>query len=178
MKEDTKVYQIKQGGRIAFDTGLIMWHHFFKGECMEEVHYYSTNVTWNEGKTGDLSEPTLPKIEVATPPEFPGGVPNIWSPEHLYVAAANACLMTTFLAIAENSKLEFLSYTCEGTGKLERVEKRFMVSEIELKPEIVVTDDHAAERARRIIEKAEQACLITNSMKTKVFLSPDIRTRD
>ena len=141
---------------------------------MEELHYYSTSLTWKEGRIGDLSEPTMPSIQVATPPEFPGGVPNTWSPEHLFVASANVCLMTTFLAIAENSKLEFVSYTCEGTGKLEKVDKGFMISEIELKPEIVVPDEHAAERALKIIEKSERACLISSSMKTKIVLSPDI----
>jgi organic hydroperoxide reductase OsmC/OhrA len=74
---------------------------------MNDIHYYNTSVSWSEGRIGQISEPTLPTIQVATPPEFPKGVPNYWSPEHLFVAAANVCLMTTFLAIAENSKLEF-----------------------------------------------------------------------
>jgi organic hydroperoxide reductase OsmC/OhrA len=82
--------------------------------------------------------------------------------------------MTTFLAIAENSKLEFVSYACEGTGKLEKVDRSYVISEIELKPEIVVPDEHAAERALKIIEKSERACLISSSMKTKIVLSPDI----
>ncbi len=53
-----------------------------------------------------FSSPVLnTKIEVATPPEFPKGIAGIWSPEHLLVAAVSSCLMTTFLAVAENSKL-------------------------------------------------------------------------
>jgi len=35
-------------------------------------------------------------IEVATLPEFPKGIPGIWSPEHLFTAAVSSCLMTTF----------------------------------------------------------------------------------
>jgi len=143
---------------------------------MENAHFYTTTVSWKEGRVGTLTEPTLPDIEVATPPEFPGGVPNIWSPEHLFVASANVCLMTTFLAIAENSKLEFSSFSCEATGKLEKVDGVFMISEIELKPKINVPDDRAAERAGRIIEKSERACLISNSMKTAVILTPEIVT--
>ena len=56
-------------------------------------------------------------IEVATPPEFPKGIAGIWSPEHLFVAAISGCLMTTFLAIAENSTLEFTSFSCQAKGK-------------------------------------------------------------
>jgi len=62
----------------------------------------------------------LPVLGVATPPES----------EHLFVAAAEACLMTTFLAIAESSKLEFLSYSSEAERLLERTDQGFMITRI------------------------------------------------
>lgn len=141
---------------------------------MDNVHYYNTTVRWTEGRKGELIEPTMPTIEVATPPEFPKGVPNTWSPEHLYVASANICLMTTFLAIAENSKLDFKSFECDGVGKLEKVDGRFMISEIVLKPKVVVTQEKDIERAQRIVEKAENHCLISNSMKTEIKLEMNV----
>jgi len=143
---------------------------------MEEKHFYNTSVKWDEGRVGTLTSPTLDSFKVATPPEFPKGVPNIWSPEHLYVAAVNVCLMTTFVAVAENSKLEVESYSCEGTGKLEKVDGNFMISEIELKPLIKIKFEKDKERAERIINKSENICLITNSINTKIILSPQIIT--
>lgn len=143
---------------------------------MNDVHYYKTYLKWDEGRIGTLSSETLDSFKVATPPEFPKGVPNTWSPEHLYVASINACLMTTFLAIAENSKLEFISFSCESKGKLEKVDGRFMISEVELRPEIKVNNERDKERAGRIIVKAEEHCLISNSVKTKIILSPNIIT--
>ncbi len=75
---------------------------------MQEPHYYDVTVTWQHDRKGIMQSDTLPNtIEVATPPEFTKGMPGIWSPEHLLVAAVNSCLMTTFLAIAENSRLAF-----------------------------------------------------------------------
>ena len=65
----------------------------------------------------DLCVPVLDtRVEVATPPEFANGMPGIWSPEHLFVAAVNSCLMTTYLAIADNSKLPFVSFSSRATG--------------------------------------------------------------
>jgi len=142
---------------------------------MASVHYYNTEVTWESGRRGILSAPDLNKITVATPPEFPKGEPNIWSPEHLLVAAVNSCLMTTFLAIAENSKLDFVSFTSNGIGKLEKVEGKYLISEIELKPMVVLKNIKDKERALRIIEKSEMACLISNSVKSKIVLSPEVR---
>jgi len=141
---------------------------------MEVKHYYNTEVEWTEGRVGKLKSTSFPSITVATPPEFPKGVPNVWSPEHLYTAAANICLMTTFLAIAENSNLEFSSFKSEGIGKLDKVDGKFMITEIELKPKVVIKNEKDKERALRIIEKSEKACLISNSMKSKIVLNPEI----
>ena len=141
---------------------------------MDSIHYYDTQVTWEAGRRGILSAPDLNKFTVATPPEFPKGEPNIWSPEHLFVAAVNSCLMTTFLAIAENSKLDFVSFTSDAKGKLEKVDGKYVISEIELKPKVVLKDMKDKERAIRIIEKSEAACLISNSVKSKINLSPEV----
>jgi len=141
---------------------------------MDNPHYYETNLEWETGRQGVLSAPGLDEITVATPPEFKGGVAGLWSPEHLFVAAANVCLMTTFLAIAENSKLDYASYKSSGKGKLEKVDGVVSITEIELSPEIIVKEEKDIERASRIIEKAEHHCLISNSMRTKIILNPVI----
>jgi organic hydroperoxide reductase OsmC/OhrA len=139
-----------------------------------DEHYYKTNVKWTEGRVGILSEEGMPDLTVATPPEFPKGVPNIWSPEHLFVASANICLMTTFLAVAENSKLDFVSYDCEATGKLERVDGKFMISEIILVPTVIITDENLREKTERLLQKSEANCLISRSMKSKMILKTNI----
>ena len=144
---------------------------------MENTLYYNTMVKWEQGRVGELSETGFPAVQVATPPEFPKGVPNVWTPEHLFVASANICLMTTFLAIAENSKLDFKSFECVGTGKLEKVDGILMISEIILKPVIVIGCESEKDKALRIIEKSEKVCLISNSMKTKVILEPEIKIK-
>lgn len=141
---------------------------------MEEVHFYNTSVVWDEGRVGQLSEPTLPSIQVSTPPEFPKGVPNNWSPEHLFVAAANVCLMTTFLAIAENSRLGFSAYSSDASGKLEKTENGYLITEITIRPKITLVNSGDKERAERIIAKSELHCLISNSMKSKIILEPEI----
>jgi len=118
--------------------------------------------------------PSAGCIEVATPPEFPKGIPGIWSPEHLFTAAVSSCLMTTFLAVAENSKLGFLSFRCASKGKLEQVDGKFLMTEILLKPTVVVKDEKDRERAMRVLQKSEANCLISNSVKSKVVMEPEV----
>jgi organic hydroperoxide reductase OsmC/OhrA len=142
------------------------------GKCMDLPFIYNNTVSWKHGRIGEISEETLPTITVATPPEFTNGVPNLWSPEHLFVASANVCLMTTFLAIAENSKLDFTAYKAEAVGKLDKVDGKFAIIEITITPEITLAEGIDESRALRILEKSEANCLISNSMKTKIVLKP------
>jgi len=144
-----------------------------------ETHFYNVNLHWNSGRIGTVSSPELDRIrnsaiEVATPPEFNSGVPGIWSPEHLFVAAVNSCFMTTFLAISDNSKLEFTSLQCSAKGKLEAVEGRYQITEIELVPELAISNENQQEKAIRVLEKAEKACLISNSIKSTITLHPKV----
>ncbi|CAN5442964.1 hypothetical protein BH10BAC1_BH10BAC1_17130 [soil metagenome] len=148
-----------------------------------EAHYYNVDVNWNTDRKGIVCSPELSRdagscIEVATPPEFPKGIPGIWSPEHLFTAAVSSCLMTTFLAIAENSKLEFKSFSCKSKGKLEQVDGKFSMTEITLEPTVIIMDEKERERAERVLQKSEAACLISNSIKSKIILVSTIKIHE
>ena len=147
-------------------------------------HDYHVDITWEKDRKGIMCSPELNQgadsincIEVATPPEFPKGIPNIWSPEHLFTASVSSCLMTTFLAIAENSKLEFLRFSCKSKGILEQIEGKFIMSEVILEPTVIIKNEKDRERAERILHKSEAACLISNSIKSKVTMIPEIRVQ-
>lgn len=142
---------------------------------MNVTHYYQTEVGWMGQRRGYLrSSADLPAIEVASPPEF-NGHEHTWTPEHLFVASLNSCYMATFIAIAEMSKLDIVSFTSFAVGKLEKVEGvGFRLNEIVLKPKLVIKFEYDSERAQRILEKAEKNCFISNSILTEVKLEPSI----
>lgn len=145
-----------------------------------DPHYYNVEINWSTDRKGMMCSPELIKdagscIEVATPPEFPKGIPGIWSPEHLFTAAVSSCLMTTFLSVAENSKLTFTNFTCKSKGKLEQVDGKFMMSEIILEPIVTISDEKDLEKAGRVLQKSEAACLISNSVKSKITMHPLIK---
>ena len=138
-------------------------------------HSYNVSLKWNEGRKGIMKSPELPtKIEVATPPEFEKGIPGIWSPEHLYTASVLSCFMTTFLAIAEYSKLEFEDFDVDAEGILDKVDGKFLMTEVNLTVKLKINDINKKEKAERVLQKLEAACLITNSIKTTVNLNYEI----
>ena len=156
----------------------------YKTNYKMESHIYTVTIAWSKDRRGMMCSPELTQnnalaggcIEVATPPEFPKGIPGIWSPEHLFTASVSSCFMTTFLAIAENSKLDFVSFRCNSQGKLEKADGKFMMTEVMLYPEVVIADEKDAEKANKVLQKAEANCLISNSIKTKVIMQPTVVT--
>lgn len=140
-----------------------------------ETHYYEVDLQWQNTRKGTLSSQVLnDEITVVTPPEFKGGIQGEWSPEHLFTAAASSCLMTTFLAIAENSKLDFISFDANALATLEMVDGVYMISKIVIKTTVSIRQEEDKAKAIRVIEKAEKACLISNSMKSQVIVVPNI----
>jgi len=145
---------------------------------MGTSHTYETEVAWIGERRGILSSTGLPDIQVAAPPEFKGHA-GVWTPEHLFVSATATCFVTTFLAIAELSKLEFNGITATAVGKLEKIEGQgYQITEIVMRPTLTLKHAGDEERALRILEKAERNCLVSNSIKSVVRLESVVSTAD
>jgi organic hydroperoxide reductase OsmC/OhrA len=125
--------------------------------------------------TGDvtLSAAGLPSLQSAPPPQF-DGPGDRWSPETLFVAAVADCLILTFRAIARASNLPWTALHCAAEGQLERVESVTRFTHMALRARLTVPSGTDADRARRLLEKAEKACLITNSLAFTPTLSCEI----
>jgi organic hydroperoxide reductase OsmC/OhrA len=156
-----------------------------------EKHTYTVKIVQNqggkggsEGRVATMSNPTnehFPKITVQSPKEFkgpagPDGKSLDWTPEDLYVASVAVCYFTTFVSIAENSKLEYMAFEVSATGILDKVEGvGSMITEIHETPILTIKNPADKEKALRIMDKTEKNCLIANSMKTKVTATFDVR---
>ena len=130
----------------------------------DESHEYNVRVDWKHGKVGKFIVESKPEIEVASPPEF-GGPEGIISPEDLFVAAATSCFMTTFVTFTGKMRFDFKSFTCEGKGTLERVDKGFQFTRLHLKAHVTVESEDLVPKAERALELAGKYCLVSNSMK-------------
>jgi len=136
--------------------------------------YYKNFVKWQGDKKGLLSSHGKHNFEIATPPEFNGHA-GYWSPEDLLVASVNSCIMTTFLHFAQRKGLDFLSYESHAEGALERVENKFMISKITIKPSIIIKEESGIKKAESIMRLSEKSCLISNSIKSEIEVIPEIQ---
>jgi len=140
----------------------------------QPLYCYEAEVEWTGQRKGQLRSRSLLSIEVGAPPEFQGHE-GIWTPEHFFVGSVASCYMTTFVAIAELSKLDFISFRCAARASLEKLEGQgYQVTKITLAPTVVLRNERDHDRASRILEKAEKNCFISNSIKSEVVLEPTV----
>jgi peroxiredoxin-like protein len=125
--------------------------------------------------TGDvtLESERLPALTSAAPVEF-GGPGDRWSPETLLVAAVADCFVLTFRAIASMSQLSWMSLRCEAVGTVERIDRVTRFTEVTVHARLQVPDGTDEAKARRLLEKTEQSCLISNSLTATVHLDADV----
>ena len=133
-------------------------------EVSDETHEYMVTVDWKHDRVGTLGIVGKPSVEVSSPPEF-DGPEGIISPEDLFVAAATSCFMTTFVTFNKKMRIEFKSFSCEGHGTLERVDKGFQFTKLLLKAKVGVESEDLIPKTERALELAGKYCLVSNSMK-------------
>lgn len=138
----------------------------------QQTYFYDTHIQWDGKRRGNLQAAGLPDLAVSTPPEFKGET-GFWTPEQLFVAAAEACLMATFIGISENSHLPVCGYRSTAKGQLEPVDgSGLRFTEIRIRPTVELEKAEDFERAQRIMLKAAKNCLIANSMLARVAVEP------
>ena len=139
----------------------------------EFPHRYTITARSTTAGNVRLGGERLPDLASASPAEF-GGPGDQWSPETLLVAAVGDCFVLTFRAVAAASKLAWTSLSCSVAGTLDRVERVTQFTAFEVRVELEIALGTDAELARRVVDKAERNCLVSNSLKASVHVVPTI----
>lgn len=138
-------------------------------------HHYSVEAAGGPAGDVELSGERLPVLASAPPVEF-DGPGDRWSPENLLVASVADCFVLTFRAVARASQLEWLHLRCRAEGTLDRVERVTRFVAMRIHAELTLPPDGSLERGRRLLEKAEKGCLVTNSLDLPVELEAAVAT--
>jgi organic hydroperoxide reductase OsmC/OhrA len=117
-----------------------------------------------------------PPLEAATPPEFRGGTPGMWSPEDLLVASVASCYSLTLDALAKQREIAIRQLAVEGVGHVtRRAEGRIGFVVIELRVELDV-EQGAEEGAERVARAAKQSCLVAHALAVPIELELTVRS--
>ncbi len=138
-------------------------------------HHYLASATGEQEGNVVVGGEGLPPLDTQSPPQF-GGPLGVWSPETMLSAAVANCFVLSFRAIARASKFEWTSIECKVDGVLDRPERATIFTIFNVDAVLKVPAGAKAELAQRLLEKAEDICLITASLKSEIVLTTEIQT--
>ena len=136
-------------------------------------HDYQASARAQPDGNVELQTDGCPDIQSAPPTQF-GGPGDQWSPEDLLVGAIADCFALSFRAIAGMSKLDWISLHCRVTGTLDTIDRNTQFTAFTVHADLVVPTGTDEDRAQRLLEKAEQTCFVTNSLKAEPHLETNI----
>jgi organic hydroperoxide reductase OsmC/OhrA len=147
------------------------------------VHRYRSNLSWR-GSTAVGYESYERSHSVETPPSrsvltlsadaaFRGDA-QLSNPEQLLLAAASSCQLLSFLAVAARARIEVVAYDDEAEAVMPEDATPLRITEIWLRPQIVVSPDASIGRVERLVELAHKECYIANSLSAEVHLHATI----
>jgi organic hydroperoxide reductase OsmC/OhrA len=70
----------------------------------------------------------------------------------------------------------FASLECSVEGELDRIDKVSRFTVLRIHARVSVPAEVGVERAERLLHRAEQVCLISNSLSAKVELTTEVLT--
>jgi len=149
------------------------------------THHYETRLRWT-GSTGlgwedygrehsALAPPAEQEVRLTTGESK--GDPSVLNPEQLVVMAASSCQMLWFLHLASKARIDVVEYEDEATAVMPEDDPPARLTEITLRPRIVVAGDASEERVRKLAATAHENCDIANSLNTEMRLEPTIEVR-
>lgn len=127
-------------------------------------HHYSAAATAEPTGSVEVKCPGVPALQTAPPAEF-GGPGDQWSPEALLVSAISDCFILSFRAISRVGQLPWTDLVCETVGTLDRVERVTSFTHFVVDAKLKLPAGSDVEKAEKLLKKAKQSCLITQSLK-------------
>jgi peroxiredoxin-like protein len=143
-------------------------------------HSFFMEATWQGGRlgTGELKGKGL-QANMSVPAEL-GGPGTGTNPEELLIGAAMNCYIITLAAILEKRELQVQSLSCRSEGVVTVEGGRQTFSKIIHRPTVVLAqaDEKALETVNQAAHRAEQACMISKSLRgnVEITVEPVIKT--
>ena len=136
-------------------------------------HVYAATANGRPEGSVSVNSKGLPEIASGPPPEF-DGPGDVWSPETLLCASVADCFVLSFRALARASGLEWSDLACRVEGVLERVDGVAQFARYTTFASLKVSAESDAVKARRMLQKAEHVCLISNSLRGQRTLVTEV----
>jgi organic hydroperoxide reductase OsmC/OhrA len=102
------------------------------------------------------------------------GDPTILNPEQLVLMAASSCQMLWFLHLAAKARIDVVEYEDSATALIPTDQDPVRITEIALRPRIVVSGDAREARVHKLAGTAHEHCFVANSLNAQMTVRPTV----
>jgi organic hydroperoxide reductase OsmC/OhrA len=144
---------------------------------MADHHQYTLDLHWQGDHTRTYESYTREhRIRIAGKPElittadplFRGDA-TLHNPEDLLLASLSSCHLLTYLALCARARINVLSYRDQAEGTLLLTKDGGgHFTEVVLRPEVVIEEEHTLEKARFFHGEVHKYCFIARSVNFAV----------
>jgi organic hydroperoxide reductase OsmC/OhrA len=150
---------------------------------MSTTHAYQARLTWRGSTAAGYEQyirahrvevpPAHEPLALSSDPSFHGDG-TLANPEQLLLAAASSCQLLSFLALAARARVEVLAYDDDAHAVMPEDDPPMRITEIVLRPRIVVAAGTPVEKVRRLVDLGHEQCFIANTLNAAMKLEPVI----
>jgi len=145
-------------------------------------HRYETRLRWTGSTSLGWEHYDRAHVAVAPPAEQEvrlttgeqHGDRSILNPEQLLLMAASSCQALWFLHLAAKARIDVVEYEDDATALMPEDEPPVRITEIALRPRIVVGSDVSEERVRKLAATAHEHCYVANSLNSAMTVEPEV----
>ena len=113
-------------------------------------------------------------VQVSVAPTFENDSEHLWSPEHLFAASVSTSILRAFFFYVKREQLELSDISLKSTAKAEKRNEKYKVTEVIIVVTIGVESEYEKEIVERMLLKAKNAYLASETVSTKITLRPFI----
>jgi organic hydroperoxide reductase OsmC/OhrA len=137
----------------------------------------STGVGWDHYDRGHIVTAPPAEQEIALTTGESKGDPAVLNPEQLVVMAASSCQLLMFLHLAAKARIDVVEYHDAATALMPEDSEPVHITEITLRPRIVVDGEASEERVRKLVHTAHEHCFVANTLKSRIAVEPALEIR-
>jgi organic hydroperoxide reductase OsmC/OhrA len=137
----------------------------------------STGLGWEHYDRTHVATAAGAEQEVRVTTGESKGDPTILNPEQLLLMAASSCQMLWFLHLAAKARIDVVEYDDEAIALMPTDKEPVRITEITLRPRIVVSGEVDEARVGKLAHLAHDHCFVANSLNSEMTLQPTIEVR-
>ena len=139
---------------------------------MEQPHKFRVVAWWSSGRTGIAKADSAPNAIHFTAPVSFGGIDGRWTPEDLLLGAIASCFTTTFRAIADRARFEYVDLQMEVGGTMVRNDTGYEFAGILVRANLTVASQENQQQGVKLLQIAKDRCVVSRAVAIPQTFEP------